>query len=289
MNMDMRVLFWSLIGFFAGVYLFFSGFRKFWVKRLIQNIPTSKIRSIAMGLVEINGIAESRTPLSGPYTKASCVFYHLLEERLVRTDKTTYWVKELEVKTDIPFFVKDETGSVMIDPIGAEIDLPVRYSRTEGNKRYREWNIMQNETVYVLGTVKVCKGREERIQEEVESRLQEKIDNPEEKIKLDINKDMWIDEEERRLAKEKIIEQVRREFEDIKNTLKQGDYDTPEHFQNKVIGKGELVKHFLISNRSEKELVGSYNYKVFFSIIGGALLSLICLNIYIYYIFSIIK
>lgn len=287
--MDMRVLFWSLIGFFAGVYLFFSGFRKFWVKRLIQNIPTSKIRSIAMGLVEINGIAESRTPLSGPYTKASCVFYHLLEERLVRTDKTTYWVKELEVKTDIPFFVKDETGSVMIDPIGAEIDLPVRYSRTEGNKRYREWNIMQNETVYVLGTVKVCKGREERIQEEVESRLQEKIDNPEEKIKLDINKDMWIDEEERRLAKEKIIEQVRREFEDIKNTLKQGDYDTPEHFQNKVIGKGELVKHFLISNRSEKELVGSYNYKVFFSIIGGALLSLICLNIYIYYIFSIIK
>ena len=253
MNMDMRVLFWSLIGFFAGVYLFFSGFRKFWVKRLIQNIPTSKIRSIAMGLVEINGIAESRTPLSGPYTKASCVFYHLLEERLVRTDKTTYWVKELEVKTDIPFFVKDETGSVMIDPIGAEMDLPVRYSRTEGNKRYREWNIMQNETVYVLGTVKVCKGREERIQEEVESRLQEKIDNPEEKIKLDINKDMWIDEEERRLAKEKIIEQVRREFEDIKNTLKQGDYDTPEHFQNKVIGKGELVKHFLISNRSEKE------------------------------------
>lgn len=287
--MDMRVLFWSLIGFFAGVYLFFSGFRKFWVKRLIQNIPTSKIRSIAMGLVEINGIAESRTPLSGPYTKASCVFYHLLEERLVRTDKTTYWVKELEVKTDIPFFVKDETGSVMIDPIGAEMDLPVRYSRTEGNKRYREWNIMQNETVYVLGTVKVCKGREERIQEEVESRLQEMIDNPEEKIKLDINKDMWIDEEERRLAKEKIIEQVRREFEDIKNTLKQGDYDTPEHFQNKVIGKGELVKHFLISNRSEKELVGSYNYKVFFSIIGGALLSLICLNIYIYYIFSIIK
>jgi hypothetical protein len=287
--MDMRVLFWSLIGFFAGVYLFFSGFRKFWVKRLIQNIPTSKIRSIAMGLVEINGIAESRTPLSGPYTKASCVFYHLLEERLVRTDKTTYWVKELEVKTDIPFFVKDETGSVMIDPIGAEMDLPVRYSRTEGNKRYREWNIMQNETVYVLGTVKVCKGREERIQEEVESRLQEMIDNPEEKIKLDINKDMWIDEEERRLAKEKIIEQVRREFEDIKNTLKQGDYDTPEHFQNKVIGKGELVKHFLISNRSEKELVGSYNYKVFFSILGGALLSLICLNIYIYYIFSIIK
>ena len=220
--------------------------------------------------------------------KASCVFYHLLEERLVRTDKTTYWVKELEVKTDIPFFVKDETGSVMIDPIGAEMDLPVRYSRTEGIKRYRECNIMQNETVYVLGTVKVCKGREERIQEEVESRLQEMIDNPEEKIKLDINKDMWIDEEERRLAKEKIIEQVRREFEDIKNTLKQGDYDTPEHFQNKVIGKGELVKHFLISNRSEKELVGSYNYKVFFSILEELYSPNMFKYIYLLYL-SIIK
>lgn len=279
----------AVMGLFAGIYLFFSGFRKLWAKRLIQNIPTSKIRSIAMGLVEINGIAEPHTFLIGPYTKAHCVFYHILVERLVRTQKSTHWVKELEVKTDIPFFVKDDTGIVMIDPVGVETDLPLRYSQMEGNAKYSEWNIMDKEPVYVLGTAKVRKGKEDNIQEEVEARLKAMIDNPEEKIQLDTNKDMWIDDEEWQLAREKIKEQVKKEFEDVKNNPKQGNYNMPEHLQNKVIGKGELDKHFIISNKSEKELVDSYKYKVFFRITGGVLLFLICLKIFLAYIFSYYK
>jgi hypothetical protein len=47
----------AFVGVFAGVYLFYRGFRFLQRKRLILNTPASKIRSAAMGLVEINGLA----------------------------------------------------------------------------------------------------------------------------------------------------------------------------------------------------------------------------------------
>ncbi|MDD3726643.1 MAG: hypothetical protein PHI44_05555 [Candidatus Ratteibacteria bacterium] len=290
MNTDVetKILIWSVIGVFAGIYLFFNGFRKLWKKRLIQNIPTSKIRSIAMGLVEINGTAVADVLLTGPYTKSPCVFYHILAEHLVRTQKSTYWVKELEMKSDIPFFVKDDTGVVMIDPAGAETNIPLRYSKMEGNRRYREWNIMEKEPIYVLGTAKRLEGIEEKIQKEVEVRIKDIIENPDEKIKLDTNKDMWIDEEEWRTAREKIKEDIRKKFEGVSNNLKQDGHNIPEHLKDIVICKGELDRHFLLSNKSEKELVGSYKYQIFFSIFGGIALSLVCLKVALYYMFQII-
>lgn len=285
-DIEERAFIWAIIGFFAGIYFFFRGFKKLWEKRLIQNIPTSKIRSIAMGQVEIQGIALADVLLTGPYTKVPCVFYHIIEEHLVRTQKSTHWVKDLEVKTDIPFFVKDDTGAVMIDPSGAETDLPLRYTNIVGNRRYREWNIMEKEPIYVLGTAKRLEGIEDKIQREVEARIREIIENPDEKIKLDTNRDMWIDEEEWKVARERIKEQVRKEFEGVENNLKQSNHNIPDHLQDIVIGKGELDKHFLISNKSEKELVDSYKYRIFFSIFGGVILSLVCLKIILYYIFK---
>ncbi|MCM8762188.1 MAG: E3 ubiquitin ligase family protein [Candidatus Omnitrophica bacterium] len=287
-DIETRIFIWSIIGFFIGIYFFFTGFRKLWAKRLIQNIPTSKIRSIAMGLVEINGIAIPDVLLTGPYTKVPCVFYHILVERLVRTQKSAHWVKELEIKTDIPFFVKDDTGVVMIDPSGAETDLPLRYTNIENGRRYREWNIMEKEPIYVLGTAKRLEGIEEKIQKEVEARIKEIIENPDEKIKLDINKDMWIDEEEWMAARERIKEQVRKEFEGVENNLRNSSHNIPGHLQDIVIGKGELDRHFIISNKSEKELVTGYKYKIFFSIFGGIALSLVCLKILLYCVFEII-
>ena len=283
-EIESRILSWAIVGFFAGIYFFFYGFRRLWQKRLIQNIPTSKIRSIAMGLVEINGIALPDVLLKGPYTNVPCVFYHIIVERLIRTQKSAQWVKELELKSEIPFFVQDDTGAVMIDPVGAETDLPLRYTNIEGGRRYREYNIMEKEPIYVLGTAKRLESIEEQIQREVERRIIEIIENPEEKIKLDVNKDMWIDEKEWEMAREKIREQVRRDFEGVKSNLQQGSHNVPDHLQDIIIGKGEMDRHFLISTKSEKELVEDYKLKVFFCVFGGAVLTLICLRVILFYI-----
>ena len=64
--------------FFAagfGVWSFFRGFKRLRRKRLIENIPTSTIRGLAMGLVELYGEARTKTPLKSPLTKADCVLY----------------------------------------------------------------------------------------------------------------------------------------------------------------------------------------------------------------------
>jgi len=284
------ILSWAIVGFFAGIYFFFYGFRRLWQKRLIQNIPTSKIRSIAMGPVEINGIALPDVPLKGPYTKVPCVFFHIIEEHFeISKESRGGWVKDLEAKSDIPFFVKDDTGTVMIDPVGAETDLPLRYTKIEGGRRYREYNIMEKEPIYVLGTAKRLESIEEQIQREVERRIGEIIENPEEKIKLDVNKDMWIDEKEWEMARERIREQVRRDFEGVKSNLQQGSHNVPDHLQDIIIGKGEMDRHFLISTKSEKELVEGYKLKVFFCIFGGAVLTLICLRVILFYILNILK
>ena len=53
---DNELFIYATIGFFVGIYFFFKGFKWLKQKKTIENIPTSKIRSIAMGLVEIFGL-----------------------------------------------------------------------------------------------------------------------------------------------------------------------------------------------------------------------------------------
>lgn len=283
-DIQTRIFFWSVAGIVGGIYLFFKGFLKLWEKRLIENIPTSKVRSIAMGLVELQGTAVPDVLLAGPYTKSPCVFYHIIIERFVRSKNSTYWVKELEMKTEIPFFIQDETGSVVVDPRGADTNLPVRYRRIEGHKRYSEYNIMEKETIYVLGTAKRTESLEEKIHSQVEARLKEIIKNPAEKQKMDVNKDMWIDENELEIARKKIKDEVIKEFSRIGQEFKNSVHSVPDSLKNIVIGKGELDKHFLLSNKSEKEMINSIKYRAFFYTVGGAILTLICLKIILAYI-----
>ena len=283
-NMKGSIFGWAVVGICVGIYLFFTGFRKLWHKRLIQNIPTSKIRSIAMGLVEIQGIAIPDIILVSPYTKQQCVFYHIIMERLVKHKNSVNWVKEFEMKSNIPFFLQDDTGTVIIDPVGAEIDIPLRYTHMEGNNRYKEYYIKIKEPIYVLGTAKSIESIEEHIQKEVETRIKEIIESPEEKQKLDINKDMWIDENEWQIAKQRIMEEIKEKFRATQGKISSKNFP-PDYLKNVIIGKGELDRHFFISNKSEKEIVGEYKYRVFLYIIGGAILTLLCLKIVISFIF----
>ena len=55
MSVGGDLFFWSVVGFGGGIFLFFKGLIWLKQKRLIENLPTSKIRSLAMGLVEIFG------------------------------------------------------------------------------------------------------------------------------------------------------------------------------------------------------------------------------------------
>jgi len=109
-----------------GIILFVFGIFSLKWKRLIENIPTSKIRSIAMGLVEING---SVVPVKGqvlrsPFSQKDCVYYTYQIDRLVSSGKSSHWQTIKSGKEIRYFYLKDETGMVLVNPAGAKIEIP---------------------------------------------------------------------------------------------------------------------------------------------------------------------
>ena len=53
----------------------FYGFSRLKKYMLINNTPTSKIRSVAMGLVEIKGSVVAKDTLKTPFSNQDCIYY----------------------------------------------------------------------------------------------------------------------------------------------------------------------------------------------------------------------
>ena len=107
-----------------GVALFFQGFSKFNLSRLIENLPTSKIRSLAMGLVEVKGeVQKHKKLLHAPLTNLECVYYDMSIMRYQKKGKGSGWVTIRDDKAFNSFFIKDETGRVLIEPKNADVVL----------------------------------------------------------------------------------------------------------------------------------------------------------------------
>lgn len=114
---------WAVIGTCAGVYLFFRGFRLLQRKRLILDTPTSKIHSAAMGLVEVSGLAVGPYTMTAPVTGRACYYYRTVAWQLKQSGKNKEWEKVAEECLHLPFFLDDNTGRVLVNPQGAELDI----------------------------------------------------------------------------------------------------------------------------------------------------------------------
>lgn len=172
---------YSIGGVFLGLLTFGKGFRTLKRKRLIENTPTSKVRSLAMGLVEVGGAAEPwKETLKSPFTEHDCVYYSYTIEEHRRSGKNRRWVTVNKGAQGVPFFLRDETGAVLTDPTSAEVDIPNDYREESGmgddpsakiqgflrrqgvafegffgvNKRMRftEYHIAPRDRLYILGT-----------------------------------------------------------------------------------------------------------------------------------------
>ena len=174
------MLWYLLMGMGGGIGLLWYGWKAQQRKRLIAGTPTSPIRSLALGLVEVTGWAEPQSePLTSPFGGLPCVFYSYTVEERTGTDKNARWNTIADGTSDQPFFVRDATGRVLVVPNGAVLMLPdERITRTNwhgelpplalaglhrlgiathgwmGSKtlRCRESLILPQESLYVLGT-----------------------------------------------------------------------------------------------------------------------------------------
>jgi hypothetical protein len=117
------LLVWCGIGFCAGIGLFIYGFKLLQRRRLILDTPFSKIRSAAMGMVEVSGLAVGPYTMIAPITGRPCYYYRTLVWEYKQQGKNKQWVKVAGECMHLPFFVDDKTGRMLVDPRGADLDL----------------------------------------------------------------------------------------------------------------------------------------------------------------------
>lgn len=130
---DGRLLVAAMLGTFGGVYLFYRGFQILERKRLIENTPTSKIRGAALGLIEVSGLAAGPYTLKAPITGVPCYYYRTIAWQMKRTGKNEHWEKVADESLHVPFYVNDNTGTLLVDPQGAEMDIHRDYCELYSN------------------------------------------------------------------------------------------------------------------------------------------------------------
>jgi hypothetical protein len=120
---DSRPIVWCVIGFFAGIYLFVQGFRLLQRRRLILDTPVSKVRSASLGIIELNGLAVGPYTIEAPITERPCYYHRTVAWEWKQSGRSRQWVKVAAESMHVPFFLDDNTGKVMVDPRGADLDL----------------------------------------------------------------------------------------------------------------------------------------------------------------------
>lgn len=143
--------------------LLWGGFHFVRLKRKIENTPTSRVRSLAMGFVEIHGRARRKYALVSPLSQSACIYYRL---RKYRRDRRDQW--QLASDTDsrhVPFLLEDDTGRVIVDPAGAAVRPQTSRTGVPGedmlafngvslgdqDEKWVEDIIYEGTTLYVLG------------------------------------------------------------------------------------------------------------------------------------------
>lgn len=149
-------------------------FRSLHIARLIEDTPTSRIRSAAQGYVELSGRCR---PLDGtsnlaPLTQRPCVWWQYRVQRRTGSASSgkarAKWQTVSSGRSEQPFLLDDGTGECIVQPSGASV-LAAEATTWYGNTpwptqapgrraafgaseyRYFEQRIYEHEQVLVLG------------------------------------------------------------------------------------------------------------------------------------------
>jgi len=124
MSSDGDSILYSTIGFGAGIYLFFKGFKEFRNYRLMADTPVVPIRSLAMGRIEIYGTARGDVQVVSPVSHTACYWYKVeIEKRTKDSKGRESWSHYATDINGVPFDLEDATGKVRVNPAHAELDL----------------------------------------------------------------------------------------------------------------------------------------------------------------------
>ncbi len=134
MYLGTDVLMVTLFVLVFGITLFVKGLLWFRLRMMVENMPTSKVRSLAMGLVEVCGeaVQAEKKVLKSPLTGNDCVYYSYKIEELRQEGKHSRWMTVRKGEDRVKFFLRDDTGSVLVDSEGAKIEIPADFQFQTG-------------------------------------------------------------------------------------------------------------------------------------------------------------
>ena len=157
-------------------------------KRTVEDVPTSKVKGVFIGLNEVKGEVKSEEPLQTYLTESATVWYNWsIQEHWRKTESYTDSKGNRRTRTSSgwrtvdsggshqSFFLVDDTGQLLIDPTGAKVDAPSTLSHHCGpsdsmyyekgpsssimnsthRRRFTEHAIQPGDDLYVLGPAKL--------------------------------------------------------------------------------------------------------------------------------------
>ena len=256
----------------------FAALRMFHRARLIEDMPTSKIRSCTQGYVELHGTAkwmdgpEIHAPLSGQ----PCVWYSFSVDEYVAHSKQKWRHIDGGV-SDHLFLLEDETGMCVIDPEDAEVT-PSSSNTWYGSKRispaaymspldvlggaifqsgqryrYTERRLDQYEYLYAIGEYSsMGTGVGANLKDAASAYLRELKCDKEKLFSYDKNNDGQINQDEWEIARS-----------DAKRIVLEHKLSSPLSKRMQVLKKPQTKKYqpFLLSSKSETHM--SRNNRLF--------------------------
>lgn len=280
--------FWVAVLILAmfGIGLCAYGFVQLRRARMLEDTPTSRIRSAAQGYVELHGHArllpgpEIRSPLSA---ERCCWWQYKIEQRRTgyRSGKRrTEWVVIDQGTSDELFLLADGTGECVVDPVGATVvpsvsrtwrghhARPSGFPRDPGwlqfgDYRYTERLLNHGDWLYTLGLFQTQTAiRADDETRDVSHLLAEwKRDQRALLQRFDSNGDGRIDMHEWEQARRAAIEAVRNRH--IEHVV-QPDLH--------VLSKPRDRRPFILSTKTEHELTRGLRWGGWASVLSGPLL-----------------
>lgn len=216
------------------VMAFYYSFRCLRHCRLIEDMPTSRVRSAHQGYVELEGNGhppQGDALLTSPLSQSSCIWWFYEIEKKVRRNKNTSWDTIDKKTSDAAFLLEDATGQCLVNPVGAEVVTTHKhqwYGGTawpgsappakpsffqSGSYRYTERLIQPAEAVYALGLFKTLSASMDADEERaaLTATLAEWKQDAARMQVFDVNKDGDIDVKEWEAARRMALRQLRRD------------------------------------------------------------------------------
>ena len=261
------------VGGFIGAFYFFLR------KRIIEDTPTSNIRSAAQGYVELSGIGKLMpgSTITGPLTGIPCTWYDYTIEEHRSSGKNSHWVTVDKGISDSLFLLIDDSGEAVIDPEKANVtpgttDVWHGHSRHPeprkngngrkkkkgffsimGRYRYTEKRMHPNDPLYAIGLFDTVGGAgcEFNTDSDVGHLLREWKKNSEQLLtRFDENKDGQIGMDEWQKARAIALKQVQNQHAEQKTAA-------PVHMLSKTC---DLRRPYLLSALPQSDLLKHYSW-----------------------------